>query len=58
MKKNLDIKSFAITLTIGVLTSMLTAVFFTRAIINLVYGGRSIKHLSIGIKNPIALKIR
>ncbi|MFT3742217.1 MAG: protein translocase subunit SecD [Gammaproteobacteria bacterium] len=45
------VKSFAITLTIGVLTSMLTAVFFTRAIINWIYGGRVIKSLSIGIKN-------
>lgn len=44
------VKSFAITLTIGVLTSMVTAIFFTRAIINLIYGGRPVKSLSIGIK--------
>ncbi len=44
------VKSFAITLTIGVITSMITAIFFTRAIINWIYGGRSVKNLSIGIK--------
>ncbi len=44
------VKSFAITLTIGILTSMVTAIFFTRGIINLIYGGRVIKKLSIGIK--------
>jgi len=47
------VKSFAVTLTIGILTSMVTAIFFTRAIINLIYGGRQVKKLSIGIKlNP------
>ncbi len=44
------VKSFAITLTIGILTSMVTAIFFTRAIINLIYGRRNVKELSIGIK--------
>lgn len=42
------IKSFAVTLMVGLLTSMLTAIFFTRGIINLIYGGRAIKQLSIG----------
>lgn len=47
---NTSIKSFAINLIIGLLTSMLTAIFFTRAVVNLVYNGkRAIKKLSIGI---------
>ncbi len=41
------IKGFAITLAIGILTSMFTAIMGTRAIINLIYGGRSIKKLAI-----------
>lgn len=44
------VQGFAVTLTIGLLTSMVTSIFFTRAVINLVYGRRSVKHLSIGIK--------
>ena len=44
------VKGFAITLAIGLVTSMITAIFFTRALVNLIYGGRSVKHLSIGIK--------
>lgn len=47
------VKSFAITLTIGILTSMVTAIFFTRGIVNLIYGSRSVKTLSIGIKHGI-----
>ena len=47
---NTSIKSFAINLIIGLLTSMLTAIFFTRAVVNLVYTGkRAIKKLSIGM---------
>jgi len=34
------VKGFAVTLSIGILTSMFTAIFGTRAVINLVYGGR------------------
>jgi preprotein translocase subunit SecD len=41
------VKGFAITLSIGILTSMFTAIMGTRAIINLVYGGRNVKHLAI-----------
>ncbi len=41
------IKGFAITLSIGIVTSMFTAIMGTRAIINLVVGGRNIKSLSI-----------
>jgi len=41
------IKGFAVTLSIGILTSMFTAIMGTRAIINLTYGSRNIKSLSI-----------
>ncbi len=41
------IKGFAITLSIGILTSMLTAIMGTRAIVNLAVGGKRIKKLSI-----------
>ena len=41
------IKGFAITLSIGIVTSMLTAIMGTRAIINLIYGGRRISTLSV-----------
>ena len=41
------IKGFAITLSIGILTSMFTAIMGTRAIINLSVGGKNIKKLSI-----------
>ncbi len=43
------IKGFAITLSLGLITSMLTGVTYTRAIINAVYGGRTVNKLSIGI---------
>ncbi len=41
------IKGFAITLSIGIVTSMFTAIMGTRAVINLVYGGRKVKKLAI-----------
>jgi len=41
------IKGFAITLSIGILTSMFTAIVGTRAIVNTLYGNREIKKLSI-----------
>ena len=42
------IKGFAITLSLGILTSMFTAIMGTRAVINLIYGGKKrIKKLSI-----------
>jgi preprotein translocase subunit SecD len=43
-----SIKGFAITLTFGLLTSMLTGVMLTRALVNAWYGGRTLKHLPIG----------
>lgn len=45
-----SVQGFAVTLIIGILTSMFTAITVTRAIINLIYGGRKVKSLSIGIK--------
>jgi preprotein translocase subunit SecD len=41
------IKGFAITLSIGIMTSMFTAIMGTRAVINLVYGNRRVEKLSI-----------
>ena len=41
------IKGFAITLSIGILTSMFTAIMGTRALVNLTYGGRNVKKLMI-----------
>ena len=41
------IKGFAVTLSIGILTSMFTAIVGTRCIVNLVYGGKNVKKLSI-----------
>ena len=41
------IKGFAITLSIGIVTSMFTAIMGTRAVINLIYGGRKITKLAI-----------
>lgn len=41
------IKGFAVTLSIGILTSMFTAIVGTRAIINLIYGGRRVSKLWI-----------
>src|SRR3990167_3082254 len=43
------VKGIAITVTIGLLTSMFTAIMGTRAIVNLLYGNRNIKHISIRI---------
>lgn len=41
------IKGFAITTGIGVATSMFTAIIGTRAIVNLLYGGKRVTKLSI-----------
>jgi len=41
------IKGFAITLFIGIVTSMFTAIWGTRAVINLVYGQKRVKKLAI-----------
>jgi len=41
------VKGFAVTLSIGILTSMFTSVVGTRAVVNAVWGGKSLKKLSI-----------
>jgi preprotein translocase subunit SecD len=41
------IKGFAVTLSIGIVTSMFTAIFGTRAVINLIYGRRAVTKLAI-----------
>jgi preprotein translocase subunit SecD len=50
------IKGFAVTLSLGIATSMFTAITVTRALVNLVYGSRTdLKTLSIGgrkLANP------
>ena len=42
------VKGFAITLSVGIVTSMFTAIMGTRALVNLMYGGRRVQSLSIG----------
>ena len=41
------VKGFAVTLFIGILSSMFTAILGSRALINLIYGRRRVKHLAI-----------
>ncbi len=41
------IKGFAITLSLGIITSMFTAIVGTRAVVNLVFGGRKLETLPI-----------
>ncbi|MEE9342281.1 MAG: protein translocase subunit SecD [Gammaproteobacteria bacterium] len=41
------IKGFAVTLSLGIITSMFTAILGTRAVINLIYGGRRLEKLPI-----------
>jgi preprotein translocase subunit SecD len=41
------VKGFAVTLSIGILTSMFTSVVGTRAVVNAIWGGKSLKKLSI-----------
>lgn len=43
------VRGFAVTLSLGLLTSMLTGITYTRAIVNGYYGSRNVKKLSIGI---------
>ena len=43
------VRGFAVTLSLGLLTSMLTGVTYTRAIVNWFYGSRNVQKLSIGI---------
>jgi preprotein translocase subunit SecD len=41
------IKGFAITLSVGILTSMFTSVVGSRVLVNWIYGGRQVKRLAI-----------
>ncbi len=41
------IKGFAVTLSIGIISSLFTAIILTRMLINWFYGGKNIKRLSI-----------
>ncbi|ANO50804.1 protein translocase subunit SecD [Woeseia oceani] len=41
------IKGFAITLSLGIITSMFTAIIGTRAVVNLVFGGRKLTSLPV-----------
>lgn len=41
------VKGFAVTLMIGIITSMFTAIMGTRAVVNLIYGGRQLTTLKV-----------
>lgn len=41
------IKGFAVTLSLGIITSMFTAIIGTRTLVNLAYGGRNLERLSV-----------
>jgi len=41
------VKGFAVTLSVGILTSMFTAIMLTRALANLTFGGKQLKKLPI-----------
>lgn len=41
------VKGFAVTLSLGIISSMFTAIVVTRGLVNLIYGGRSLKKLII-----------
>ncbi|MFP3978666.1 protein translocase subunit SecD [Marinobacter sp. KMM 10035] len=44
------VKGFAVTLCIGIMTSMFSGLMVSRSIVNMVYGGRRVEKLSIGGK--------
>ncbi|MFT7337465.1 MAG: preprotein translocase subunit SecD [Marinobacter maritimus] len=44
------VKGFAVTLCIGILTSMFSGLMVSRSVVNMVYGGRRVEKLSIGGK--------
>jgi len=41
------IKGFAVVLTLGIITSMFTAITVTRAMVNLAFGNRNLKKLYV-----------
>lgn len=43
------VRGFAVVLSLGLITSMLTSITYTRGIVNWYYGGRNVTKLSIGI---------
>lgn len=43
------IKGLAVTLSLGILTSLFTGTMGSRALVNLFYGGRSVKRLRLGV---------
>ena len=44
------VKGFSVTLMIGIVTSMFTSIVVTRALVNWIYGSRTVKWVSIGIR--------
>jgi preprotein translocase subunit SecD len=48
------VKGFAITLSLGIMTSMFSGLVVSRSIVNVVYGGRRVEKLSIGGKQANA----
>ena len=43
------VRGFAVTLSLGLITSMITGITYTRAMVNMIYGSRVVKRISIGI---------
>ena len=41
------VRGFAVTLAVGIVTSMFTAILVTRAIVNLIYGGRKLESIKV-----------
>ena len=41
------VKGFAVTLSLGIISSMFTAIMVTRSLVNLIYGGRRLEKLTI-----------
>ena len=41
------IKGFAVTLSIGIITSVFTAIFVTRSLVNFIYGYRYVEELKV-----------
>jgi preprotein translocase subunit SecD len=41
------VRGFAVTLAVGIVTSMFTAILVTRALVNLMYGGRKLESINI-----------
>ncbi|MBT7335127.1 MAG: MMPL family transporter, partial [Gammaproteobacteria bacterium] len=41
------VRGFAVTLAVGIVTSMFTAIMVTRSVVNLMYGGRKLESLKV-----------